>query len=394
MHVLFAHDTYYSRDKNGKTYAYGSFPYDLWAERFLPHFEKMTIIGREKLFDAEEVKSLDISSGAHVEHVLLRNINTPLQRLVSGQDIYFKIEDQVKKADAVIIRGPVEFGMMAAKAAREHGKPYAVEMSGCGFDNVWYHGSPVGKIYAPFKYLRVRHMVAGAEQVIYVTEKFLQARYPTKAHTDFASNVEIDAVPEEVLKARLAAIDAQSQKLTFGMIGNFNNRLKGLHVALEALSIVKDRFPHFELRLLGQASDTRWAGEITRFGLKDQVVFTGTLPGGAQVMDWLDEIDIYLQPSFHEGLPRGLIEAMSRGCPALASSAGGIPELLSAEFVHRKGDVEALAGQILKLTNDSDLRRRAAQDNFERAKDYTKDKLAPKRAAFWARFAEQVKNHR
>ena len=166
MHILFCHDTYYARDKAGKTYAYGSFPYALWETRFLPHFERMTVIGREKACDVREIKSLDVSSGKNVEHILLPNINAPLKRLLNGQEIYLKIEDQVKQADAVIIRGPVEFGMMAAKAARAHGKPYAIEMSGCAFDNVWYHGSKIGKIYAPLKYLRGRHMVAKADQVI------------------------------------------------------------------------------------------------------------------------------------------------------------------------------------------------------------------------------------
>ena len=57
------------------------------------------------------------------------------------------------------------------------------------------------------------------------------------------------------------------QKITFGLIGNIGNRLKGLHVALKALSLVKNQLPHFELRVLGQGDASAWTGEIERLGL-------------------------------------------------------------------------------------------------------------------------------
>lgn len=392
MHVLFAHDTYYSRDKNGQVYAYGAFPYTLWAQRFLPYFETLTVIGRERACASENTESLDLSSGECVEHVLLPNINAPLKRVLSGRAQFESIKAQVEQCDAVIIRGPVEFGMMAAKAARQLGKPYAVEMSGCAFDNVWYHGAAMGKLYAPFKYLRARAMVKAAQQVVYVSEKFLQNRYPFAGYSAFASNVEIDLPAVAILERRLANISgafrASPQRLKFGLIGNFDNRLKGLHVALQALARARAHIPPFELHILGQGDSARWAGEIAAYGLSEHVVFCGTLPGGAAVMGWLDDIDIYLQPSFHEGLPRGVIEAMSRALPALASDAGGIPELLPVAFIHKKGDALKLSRQVIELSNDPQKRKQAARDNFESAQSYTRDKLQPRRALFWSRFAD------
>lgn len=180
MHVLFCHGTYYSRAADGEIYAHGAFPYALWVRRVFPHFEKLTVIGRDKPFDPRLVKSLDVSSGDPVDHLLMSNINAPLKRLLAGGETFRRIKDQVANADAVIIRGPAEFGMMAAKAARTYGKPCAVEMSGCGFDNVWMHGSAMGKFYAPLKYIYTRNMVKCADQVIYVTEQFLQNRYPAQ----------------------------------------------------------------------------------------------------------------------------------------------------------------------------------------------------------------------
>ena len=55
-----------------------------------------------------------------------------------------------------------------------------------------------------------------------------------------------------------------------------------------------------------------WMQEAKKMNVSNFIQFDGTLPSGQKVYDWLDEVDIYLQPSFQEGLPRALIEAMSR----------------------------------------------------------------------------------
>ena len=383
MNVLFAHDTYYAPGPYDQIYAYGAFPYKLWEERFLPHFDKVTVLGRRQEFDQGSVGKLDISSGPNVEHILLDNINSPVKRIVQGPEIYKRIYDIVEDVDGVIIRGPVEFGMMAAKAAREQGKPYAVEMSGCAFDHSWYHGSLVGKAYAPVKMKRAQNMVEHAERVMYVTEKFLQSRYPTDGLANFASNVEIPSTPESVLKKRLAKIKKHDGSFHIGLIGNYGNGLKGLGVAIEAL---KNLDADFQFHILGKGNPQQWEDKLENAGLQTRVYFHGTLPGGAAVLEWLDKLDLYIQPSFHEGLPRALIEAMSRGLPALASDAGGSAELLPLQYIHKKGDAKKLRQDLLNFACNSSMMAEAAENNFKKAQDYTKDVLAPRRAEFWSDF--------
>ena len=385
MKLLFAHDTYYTRAPDGDVYSYGAFPYDLWKDRFLPHFDSVTVIGRDKEF-TREAANLDMSSGARVEHILLPNINTPFKRLFGSADIRRKIEEQVRLHDAVVVRGPVEFGMIAAKAARKHNILYAVEMSGCAFDHSWYHGSLVGKLYAPIKYKRAQKMVRQADAVIYVTKHFLQDRYPTNGFAEYASNVEIDKPDDSVLEKRLRKIESQSPPLQFGMIGNFGNNLKGLDVALKALSAVKKDLPEFELHLLGQGDPAIWRNDITNAGLEGNVIFDGTRPGGQPVLDWLDNLDIYLHPSRHEGLPRSLIEAMSLGLPCLASDTGGIPELLDQDCIHHKENVAELSEHLRKNIPNKQWQIFQARKNFQIAQQYSKDVITPRRTAFWKTF--------
>jgi len=386
--ILFCNDTYYRKNDKGDTLAYGAFPYALWQERFLPHCDTLTVIGRKKPFSADlQDDNLDISNGPHVSHILLPNINSPIKRLTQGQTLYKRIENEVAKVDAVILRGPTEFAMMAAKAARKLGKPYAVEMSGCAFDHTWHHGSLIGNLYAPIKYLRARNMVKNAERVIYVTQYFLQRRYPTNGHTTFASNVEITAPPQKVLGQRLQRIKTQKSPQKIGLIGNYGNHLKGIGVALKALKALKDSGGDFTLHVLGKGDPKQWENTIKRYGLN--VSFDGTRPGGEPVMEWLDSMDIYIQPSFHEGLPRAVIEAMSRGLPCLTSNAGGTDELLPTQCIHKKGNHKALAKTLISIWDDKDWQVAQSTANAKHALNYTKEALAPRRHKFWKELKEK-----
>jgi glycosyltransferase involved in cell wall biosynthesis len=381
MHAVFATDTYFSCAPDGATYSFGAFPTSLWAERFLPHFESLAVIGRTKPFEPVHTQTAIRSDHPQVRFLLLSNINTPIDRVVGAREAVTKINAVVGGSDAVIVRGPCEFGMIAARAARKVNKAVAIEMSGCAFDHTWHHKSLTGKLYAPVKYLRARQMVKNADCVIYVTEKFLQSRYPANRTYANASNVEIDAPSSTVLQQRLSRI-GYAAPLTFGLIGNYGNNLKGLDIALAALARLQPQLPPFEFRVLGH-------GNPALYRKYDFVRFDAPLNNKAEILTWLDNIDIYLQPSRHEGLPRAVIEAMSRACPVLASDAGGTPELFTPEAIHKRGDVEKFSAQILQAVSP-EWQKRHAQFNFETAKKYTRDILIPRREKFWSDFSRKA----
>ncbi len=118
--------------------------------------------------------------------------------------------------------------------------------------------------------------------------------------------------------------------------------------------------------------------------------FDGTLPTQPQVLDWLGAVDVYLQPSLQEGLPRALIEAMSQGCPALGAAAGGIVELLPAAELVTPGDDGALAELLVARLTDTDWMARSAARNWERAQAFDPAILSPRRDAFWREFCRRI----
>lgn len=389
--ILFCHDTLYYTSQNNHLLPAGSFPYQLWHDRFLPHFDKITVIGRNGGQLKTSQEKFDHSNGKNVTHILMPNINHPIQRLKNISAVKKTIKKLVTEHNGIVIRGPSEFGMIAAHYARQLNKPYAIEMSGCAWDHTWHYGSLIGKIYAPIKYIRARHMVRHATQVIYVTKHFLQKRYPANGLTENASNVEIKQSENSVIKQRIDQINANKGIIKIGMIANYNNNLKGLSIAVQALHKLNQTHQNWQLHILGHGTANRWSSLIKIYNLADKIYFHEPKPSGKLVLNWLDQMNIYIQPSLHEGLPRAVIEAMSRGLPCLASNAGGTEELLDASSIHRKGNITEFSGQLIQYINDKNWQIAQAKQNFSKAKNYSSETLMPKRKIFWNTFSKITK---
>lgn len=124
-----------------------------------------------------------------------------------------------------------------------------------------------------------------------------------------------------------------------------------------------------------------------RCGVSDQVVFTGALPH-EEIFSMLDTCDIYVQPSLQEGLPRALIEAMSRGCPCIGARTAGIPELLPEECLTPRGSAGAIAGAVSAMLR-SDLSRYACE-SCRTALAYQGPVLDARRNAFFDRIRREV----
>jgi glycosyltransferase involved in cell wall biosynthesis len=139
---------------------------------------------------------------------------------------------------------------------------------------------------------------------------------------------------------------------------------KGQDVLLEAFARVASEFPDWHLVFVGRgepaflellgASSRRWS-------LDERVVFNGPASDPAQVKSWLHRAGIFVIPSRSEGLGLSLQEALWEGCPAIGTTAGGIPELIQHEkngLLVAPGDPDALAKALRHLIGSPELRGR------------------------------------
>lgn len=322
MKIAFAHDHVFYVDENLNFYSSGQLPYKVW-ERYLKVFREVVVISRFKnIDDAVNIRGLNLSSGENVNFAPVSNINS-LKGILNRKEVKKVIANALQGCDALIARLPSEIGLLSISIAKQLNLPYAIELVGDPFNALWYHGKFIGKMYAPIISYRVKKKVKDCNFVLYVTREYLQKKYPTNGYIESCSNVEIDTQFADILHNRIKKIEANKSKIVLGLIGSLNSKYKGIDTAIKALSYIEKELPTVQLRILGNGNQDKWKTLAKELGMENRIIFDGVLPAGEAVYQWLDQIDLYIQPSLTEGLPRALIEAMSRGCPAIGSRVGG-----------------------------------------------------------------------
>jgi len=168
-----------------------------------------------------------------------------------------------------------------------------------------------------------------------------------------------------------AELSLQPGELLLLAVGNCYER-KGHRVLLSALQRLRSDGKERRLRLAiaGRGrEEARLAALARDWGIADRVHLLGSR---RDVPDLLAAADVYVMPSYWEGMPLALLEAMLAGKPCIASDVGGIPEVIpSPEFalLVPAGDPRALAAAIARLSDEPALRDQLGKAARERALD-------------------------
>ena len=116
-------------------------------------------------------------------------------------------------------------------------------------------------------------------------------------------------------------------KLRLLFLGEIGKR-KGVYDLLQAISNDREYFArHLELRIGGNLEEEKLQAFIRDHNLDDFVTFMGWVSGNKKT-ECLEWAHIYILPSFNEGLPIGILEAMSYRMPIISTPVGGIPEVV------------------------------------------------------------------
>lgn len=166
----------------------------------------------------------------------------------------------------------------------------------------------------------------------------------------------IDTRPAPVIRDTLSGV-------TIGYCGRLRE-VKGVHVLLDAFAALLQQRPDEGLQLSiagnGEASADLVA-QARDLGITDHVQWLGVIDDTAT---FFQSIDIYVQPSFAEGLPNSVMEAMVEQRPVIATDIGGNKDLVDHEvsgLLFPSGDSEALTQQLLRLVDDQPLRDSVAR---------------------------------
>lgn len=186
--------------------------------------------------------------------------------------------------------------------------------------------------------------------------------------------------PQETLSLR-RRLELKSTDRVILSVGRLSAE-KGHATLIAAYRLLRRRLDSPDLRLVlvgdgGEADNLRAASE----DLGDRVLFTGHV---ADPWPYYCTADVFALPSYSEGSPLALFEAMAAGLPIIASNVGGIPETLTdgtSALLVTAGAVDDLACALERILRDADLANllaggaRAAALKFS-PEEYTRRRLA------------------
>lgn len=354
-------------------------------KRYYSYFGKLTVFGRVKNTDKVMSSCEDVTD--MIEEVVSLS---SLGKVMLGR-YDKKIEEVVKKSDLVICRCPGVIAHRAADFARKYKKTCFAESMGCAWDAYWNHGI-VGKIIAPYMFFKMKQTVRHADYALYVTSEFLQKRYPCRNESIGVSNVLIENIDEEVLQKRLENIKKSDySSITLMTTAAVDVRYKGQEYVIKAIPALNKAGIRVRYLLVGGGDKSYLEGIAKKCGVEDQVEFLGRRLL-SEVFEILDAADIYIQPSLQEGLPRSVIEAMSRGCPVIGARTAGIPELIDSSCVVRRKSAKDIAKAVMQIADRENMTH-IARRNFEEAKGYLDGILSEKRNLYFQRMLEERGGH-
>ena len=384
MNILFCHDGPINCDVNGRYYSIGF--NDKLLDRYSAVFGNVGIVTRvdrtNTLSTYTETDKLTVDKYKVIEYP---NYLTLKGIFASKRNSTKQLENEISKCDALIIRLPSFLGSKCVKIARKYQKPVLIELVGCPWDSLRNHGLS-GKILAPYMCLMTKHQVKKASDVLYVTNEFLQRRYPTQGRQIGCSDVELLRSSQESL-CNKSEHPSTEKILIIGTVGKIDLKYKGHATVIKAIKTMKAQGYNVQYQIVGPGDKSYLENCAIKNDVKDNVVFTGSM-GHDKIFEWLDTIDIYIQPSLTEGMPRALIEAMSRGCPCVASNAGGMPELLEKKFIFPKGNVKQLTKILLNASQNGLFTQGGRNQEF--TNQFSPDVIQEKRSAFYQGFYDYV----
>jgi len=137
--------------------------------------------------------------------------------------------------------------------------------------------------------------------------------------------------------------------------------VKGLPILFDAIKQLMQKHRDIKLTVVGDGPDRALLENQTKqLGLSSHVEFVGK-QSQSEVAERLSQSDLFILPSFAEGVPVVLMEAMAAGIPVIASRVTGVGELVddgTSGFLVPPTDRDALIDRIHQLLEDPELRQR------------------------------------
>lgn len=217
-----------------------------------------------------------------------------------------------------------------------------------------------------------------SDQVIAIDHK------TEKAIHDFAPEVNVCYVPNPFDMDKVSDIRKDGLRKVVIFIG-WVVKTKGIEELLQAWERVHTRFNDWMLKIVGPYSEDYLTYLKAKYS-QAQVVFEGEKKHD-DALSMLSQASIFTLPSYTEGFPNAVLEAMAFEKPIIATDVGAIPDMLQGcGMVIQKENVDALENALVKLLEDEELCEslgKAAKQKIEQ--EYSLERVFNKYMDIWGK---------
>jgi len=407
MRLVITSEYRFTLAPDGSLWTKVNYGYPFW-ERYLVAFDSVHIVARAKR-DPLTDGNYRAVTGPGVEFWPLPFYLGPEQFLLRRHKIRKSLLASVGSSDALLCRVGSRLADELLPTFWQQDRPYGLEVVGDPHEAMGAHTirHPLRPLFRTLATRSLREQCARAVGVAYVTRERLQRRYPCPAHSVGVSDVgALDFRPnpkafttnyssvscEDTHFVERARFFHDREHLRILFVGSLAQMYKGADVLIKAVKKLRPNLiPNITL-----VGDGKHRAELEnlcrRLGVCEQVTFLGELPSGQPVRDQMDRATLFVMPSRTEGLPRAMIEAMTRALPCIGTRVGGIPELLADEDLVNPGDVDGLAAKIKEVGTTPERLSAMFERNLRRAQEYRPEVLTRRRQEFYSFLRRSTEN--
>ncbi len=316
-----------------------------------------------------------------------------LQHILKYFSINRSLKDKIKSDtyDVAVLRVPDQLSFQLFNVIKKYDNPIGAEVVAHSwqlFTREYYNSIFCPAVRFLWDY-NEKKICRQADATCYVTEYFLQERYkPDTSEGHFT----VGCSDADITDTASAPKEYGNGKKSFTLLHvstGIEKLTKGHKELLESAAMLKKDGTDVKVVCVGHGElMPEVQAIIDNNSLSDCVKLTGRL-NKQQLDEAYENADVFVFPSYREGLPRVVVEAMSHALPVIGSDIPGLRELVDAECLVPVRDSKALYFKLKAALTDTSFLERQSKKNLEKSKEFSKEKLQAKRNTFYSWLGEQ-----
>ena len=341
------------------------------------HFPEVTLVALSAPVSTPPGGSNRVSS-SRLENVKVRLLPAPNLRPLRWLRQWPVLWDSIGKADVVCVNIPEESGFLAAVVCKLKKKPLLVQVLGDWRVAVLFAGHPgiIRTIKSWFGEWMTRVTVRAAN-LVFTQGQELFDKCAAMNPQATRSNLVHSTVTEETFFQR--EIDSFHEPLRILTVCRLEAG-KGLDVLASSIRDLLRSGLRLEWWCVGQGPSEQALKDLARsLGISESVRFAGYVPHGRDLFEFYRQADIFVLPSFHEGIPNVILEAMAHCMPIVATDVGSVRQVITngvEGILLPAGEPQLLAAAIRRVANDHTAAGIMGKAAFRKAQSYKADSFA------------------